>query len=238
MKKFGQHFRGNIVGYVALFVALGGVSYAAVTLPAGSVGTKQLKRNAVISSKVKNGSLLRNDFKAGQLPRGATGSAGVQGPTGPQGVGVTGPQGPGATRLQYDSGPTAANPTTLATFGSLTLSADCTAQGADLRARLLAETSTQATLTTRGELYPDGSDSPQLKSLNGPQAFPVGTATLASPDSDAISQNPREAELIEAIYTSGSNSVLIHAWVSVSAVTGDDPPTGECSVVGYAFPLS
>jgi hypothetical protein len=205
----------------------------------------------VISSKVKNGSLLRNDFKAGQIPRGATGSAGVQGPTGPQGVagatgptgapggdGVTGPQGPGATRLQYDSGPTAANPTTIATFGSLTLSADCTAQGADLRARLLAETSTQATLTTRGELYPDGSDSPQLKSLNGPQAFPVGTATLASPDSDAISQNPREAELIEAIYTSGSNSVLIHAWVSVSAVTGDDPPTGECSVVGYAFPLS
>jgi hypothetical protein len=37
----------------------------------GSVGNKQLKRNAVTSLKVKDRSLLARDFKAGQLPQGA-----------------------------------------------------------------------------------------------------------------------------------------------------------------------
>jgi hypothetical protein len=41
-----------IVACVALFVALGGTSYAAVTLAANSVGTKQLKNGAVTAAKV------------------------------------------------------------------------------------------------------------------------------------------------------------------------------------------
>jgi hypothetical protein len=46
-----------LVACVALFVALGGTSYAAIKLPANSVGTQQLKKNAVIGVKVKDGSL-------------------------------------------------------------------------------------------------------------------------------------------------------------------------------------
>ena len=65
-----------VIACIALTVALGGTSFAAVTLARNSVGTKQLKKNAVISSKVKNGSLLRADFKSGQVP------AGPQGPPG------------------------------------------------------------------------------------------------------------------------------------------------------------
>ena len=61
------------VAFVALLVALGGTSYAVVALPANSVGKKQLKKNAVTSVKVKNGALLRTDFKPGQLPAGARG---------------------------------------------------------------------------------------------------------------------------------------------------------------------
>lgn len=84
-----SHARRNVIAYLALFVALGGTSYAAVSLPANSVGGKQLKKNAVTSKKVKDGSLLRVDFKAGQLP------AGPRGATGPQGAqGVPGAQGP------------------------------------------------------------------------------------------------------------------------------------------------
>jgi hypothetical protein len=63
----------NVVASLALFLALGGVSYAAVTLPKNSVGSKQIKSNAVTSSKVKDGSLLGKDFKAGQLPTGPKG---------------------------------------------------------------------------------------------------------------------------------------------------------------------
>ena len=52
-----------VVACLALTIALGGTSYAAVTLPRNSVGTPQLKRNAVNSAKVKNRSLLGIDFK-------------------------------------------------------------------------------------------------------------------------------------------------------------------------------
>jgi hypothetical protein len=85
----------NVVSIVALFVALGGTSYAAIKLPKNSVSSKQLKANSVTSSKVKNGSLLSQDFKAGQLPKGATGSPGAPGATGAKGAtGSTGPAGP------------------------------------------------------------------------------------------------------------------------------------------------
>jgi hypothetical protein len=78
-----------VIAIVALVVALGGTGYAAVTLPANSVGTAQLKKDAVTSLKVKNGSLLRGDFKAGQIPAGP---AGPEGPAG--GAGPAGPAGP------------------------------------------------------------------------------------------------------------------------------------------------
>ena len=43
-----------VIALIALFVALGGTSYAAITLPKNSVGTKQLKKNAVTGVKIKN----------------------------------------------------------------------------------------------------------------------------------------------------------------------------------------
>jgi hypothetical protein len=73
-----------VVATVALFVALGGTSIAAVNaLPRNSVGTIQLKQNAVTSAKVRNGSLLRADFRRGQIPAGPRGAQGPQGPAGP-----------------------------------------------------------------------------------------------------------------------------------------------------------
>src|ERR671930_2560372 len=84
-----------VVACAAFFVTLGGVSYAAGVLPRNSVGTAQLKNNAVTSKKVKNHSLLRVDFKNGQVPRGPAGPAGPTGATGPKGAtGARGPTGP------------------------------------------------------------------------------------------------------------------------------------------------
>jgi hypothetical protein len=57
-----------VVACIALGVALSGTSYADVlSVPFNSVGSGQLKPNAVVSSKVKNGSLLAVDFKSSQL---------------------------------------------------------------------------------------------------------------------------------------------------------------------------
>lgn len=42
-----------VVSIIAMFIALGGTSYAVVQLPPRSVGPKQLKRNAVAASHIK-----------------------------------------------------------------------------------------------------------------------------------------------------------------------------------------
>jgi hypothetical protein len=97
-----RHLRRNLIGYVALLFALSSTSYAAATklLPPNSVGSRQ----------VINGSLLKADFKSGQLPRGdrgpagATGPAGSAGPAGPAGAkGQDGPPGP-VVLIYHNSG--------------------------------------------------------------------------------------------------------------------------------------
>ncbi len=100
-----------IMACVALAVALGGTGYAALRLPPNSVGTRQLKNNAVISAKVKNHSLRGVDFKPGQIPQGPAGRPGPAGPAGP--VGPAGPPGVAApgyvAQVVSQSSTTAAN---------------------------------------------------------------------------------------------------------------------------------
>ena len=84
-----------IIASAALILALTGSAVAAVALPRNSVGTAQLKPNSVVSSKVRNYTLVRADFKPGQLPRGTRGPAGPAGSPGPAGAaGPAGPPGP------------------------------------------------------------------------------------------------------------------------------------------------
>jgi hypothetical protein len=84
-----------VVALVALFVALGGSSYAALVLTANSVSSKHIRngqvrradlgKGSVNTTKVVNGGLLAEDFAAGQLPAGERGPQGPQGPQGAQG---------------------------------------------------------------------------------------------------------------------------------------------------------
>lgn len=104
MNSLTRYIRRHHIALLALFVALGGTSYAAVSLPKGSVGSDQLQHasvktlkiapgaitskrlengavvrkkigdGAVNSKKVANGSLLAEDFAPGALT--AAGSAG------------------------------------------------------------------------------------------------------------------------------------------------------------------
>lgn len=89
-----------VVATVALFLATTGTGVAVINaLPKGSVGTAQLKNNAVNSSKVKNRSLRAIDFAKGQLPK-ASPAAAVAGAKGPKGdTGATGPTGATATNV-------------------------------------------------------------------------------------------------------------------------------------------
>ena len=81
----GRTSFANVISMIALSVALGGTSYAAVKLPKNSVGSSQIKTASVSSSDVKNGSLREIDFRAGELPQGQQGLPGQQGPQGQKG---------------------------------------------------------------------------------------------------------------------------------------------------------
>lgn len=96
----------NVMATIAVFVALGGTSYAVAT---GSIDSREIKNNTVRSKDLRNndvrgrdirdgtigsndvsdGSLLSRDFQAGQLPSGPQGEPGPQGQkgdTGPPGI--------------------------------------------------------------------------------------------------------------------------------------------------------
>lgn len=103
---------GTVIACIALLVALGGTSIAAVRLARGSVGTAQLRNSSVTNaklaassvttSKVRNHSLLRVDFASGQIPVGPRGAAGPPGPPGAAGArGPTGPAGTSGTAAQW-----------------------------------------------------------------------------------------------------------------------------------------
>jgi len=70
----------NVVSALALFIALGGASYAALRLPKNSVGTRQIKNNAVNGPKIKAGSVGSGDLS--KSLRAQLMTAGVPGPAG------------------------------------------------------------------------------------------------------------------------------------------------------------
>jgi hypothetical protein len=78
-----------VVALLALVVALGGTSYAAVTLPRNSVGAAQLRTGAVRSAEVRDRSLRVADLSvaARRALRGQRGPAGPPGPAGTVGTG-------------------------------------------------------------------------------------------------------------------------------------------------------
>ena len=82
----------NVIATLALFIALGGISYAAIEIPKNSVGAKQLKAGAVTAEKVKDGSLSVKDLAPSTLvtktvggPKGDKGDKGDRGDKGEKG---------------------------------------------------------------------------------------------------------------------------------------------------------
>ena len=83
----------NVTASLALFIALGGTGYAAVTLPRNSVGNDQLRNNAVGPTELRPGAVRSSDIRnrtirVGDLSRrtrSALRTPGPQGPAGPAG---------------------------------------------------------------------------------------------------------------------------------------------------------
>lgn len=80
----------NVMATIAVFIALGGSSYAAIKVTGknvkdGSLTGKDVRNASLTSSDVKNGSLLAKDIKSGQLTGGGNGTPG-QDATAPAGA--------------------------------------------------------------------------------------------------------------------------------------------------------
>lgn len=121
MRRVLAYAKQHHIGLIALFIALGGTSYAAIHLPPNSVGTRQLRRHSVTPSKISPRTLrlFRGQSGAGGLP-GPAGPAGPKGARGPRGyrgyrgfrgaTGPTGPQGvPGTPGAPGTAGPPGAS---------------------------------------------------------------------------------------------------------------------------------
>jgi hypothetical protein len=106
LERVSHHVRSNVIGYIALFFALGlGSAWAATELGRNSIRAPQIAKNAVKApeiarnavrkaeirtngvgtAEVADGSLLEADFAMGQLPAGPQGVPGPQGERGEKG---------------------------------------------------------------------------------------------------------------------------------------------------------
>src|ERR1700755_226048 len=110
----------NVAASLALFLALGGAAYAATQLPKNSVGTNQIRKEAVTAAKIAEKARQQLQGARGpqgpQGPQGKTGKTGAKGATGARGAqGNTGAPGADGTGPAFEAVATPAVPTTIAT---------------------------------------------------------------------------------------------------------------------------
>ena len=177
----------NVIATLALFVALGGSSYAALKLPNGSVGSEQLKKNSVTSVKVRPGTLVTSDFNASARSR-------LRGPrgTGGRGGASRGRRGRRGSRARPRASRSGRNPTlppdlvnasemfTTSTSGRLYItgrlrsSTTCSA-GGDLKVSLYLD---GAPVAASGFTHPSGADT-RVTTFGLSDSVPAGDHTVS-----------------------------------------------------------
>jgi len=225
----------NVMSSIAVFMVLGGVSYAAATLPRDSVGTKQLRRNSVTHSKMASGSVGHKELRRRSVTRGALSTdirsqlakAGATGPRGPAGA-----AGPGAKRIHW-SAAASANPTstTILSIGGVTLGASCAQTGNGTQVSTSVRSSTAATFY---DLFSTNSGSdPNSPSNADTGSFQLSLAagqTLPSPGPEVDTGFFRAFATVHLV--TASRTITINA---VQFVDGD---ADRCSFEGTAVSAS
>ncbi|HEY1516719.1 MAG TPA: hypothetical protein VGF91_09900 [Solirubrobacteraceae bacterium] len=141
-----------VISIVALFFAFGGVSYAAFTIPKNSVGTKQIRGNAVTWQKIAPGTIGSARINQGLVQTRVTGTC-------------TGTN--GAIGQVTQSGHVVCNPSASEQFGSSSTGTGVTGTSANVASRSLGAGS----YLLLGDAYADniaGTDSTLTCTLSVP----------------------------------------------------------------------
>ena len=248
---FSKLFRPShsmLVAYIALFVALGGTSYAAISITGrqvvdSSLTGKDLKNGSVTTSDIRNYSLRAKDFKLGQLPvaatgaqgirgfkgeTGATGTTGAIGDTGAKGdTGTTGDTGAtGDTGLQGDPGADGSNgtPGPQGDPGTDGTNGTNGAPGADGTAVAFAHVSSAGTLDTANSENIVSAD--VVSPIAGVYCFTVSftprnlIATITSGNAISVKAS------LESIEPSGVCAAGTTAWVETITAVGGPKANG------------
>jgi hypothetical protein len=240
----------NVVATMAVFLALGGASYAAVSLPRGSVGSKQLRRHAVTQSKLAIGGvgtkqLRRRSVRGAKLARGGVKKGSLSpwirrqlarraapGPPGPTGSrGATGPRGPGAVRVHYSAAESATpNFVTALNTNGLTVRGSCDVGGGTTTLTFAVRSAQAATLqeTLTIDQGTDPTTPPAGATTGNLQINLPAGATLQPGGPSADSGYTRVA--VEGVYSTGTTTIDLHLFAIVNA------DAGRCSIDGLAVP--
>jgi hypothetical protein len=204
----------NVMSSIAVFfVVAGGTAFAASQLGKESVGTNQLKKEAVSLAKIKKAA--KNSLKGATGPTGAKGATGPQGPRGEKGETgpSTGPAG-GVLTGNYPNPGLAANSVTGANIQQGTLNQ---VKAANVYGVTYAET---------------GTGSPKLLAASDPGIkaggcflacsveFPVNVSECsATVSSTAIGASPGVGGSGETVPSSNPNTILVAMYDKEGALT-------------------
>jgi hypothetical protein len=224
-----------VVALVALFVALGGGAYAALKLPANSVGPAQLKKGAVTPPKLSPAAKTALS-KPG--PKGGTGARGPEGPRGDSGPrGGTGPKGdtglagPGATILNWDEAASATPvPKTIGTMLGDTFSAECLIPVAgEAEAKVFVLPSDGSLRWDIGtEATDNGTNVGRSASLNLPAGTVLAPFLIAGATANAANESNHHSEIVQLAPVRG------YLNIHTTASTQSSSQTCHVSVMGFA----
>jgi hypothetical protein len=216
-----------VVSMVALFVALGGVGYAAVTLPRGSVGAAQLRTAAVTETKIAAGAVRSFKIRTNAISttkvanNSLTGADILESSLGPVPK-VTGLNNTPLTRAVATAGANeaaarvAAPEIPLLTRGQLSVYGKCLKDSAvnQVRAEIFVKTTVDGAILQGGGVTLDGGDgslflnvgTPEINRRTDSEVAAVNAASAASNGFVAIS--PDGTAIRSLLYSGAKNGTL------------------------------
>jgi hypothetical protein len=207
----------NVVACLALFVALGGVSYAAL-LPNNSVGTKQLKRNAVTSAKIKKGAVTSTKIKKGAISSKLLGNNSV-GNSQTQFVKVL--KGPGAVAAAADEASAPKVP--IGSVGPFNFYGKCFINGANVQEKTYIE-------ITSGEATLGSEDGAELPTPTVQEYLTPGTPEKERAMEDDATAGPNKVSGVsndEEFQATATNGTQITGLIGGTGAKQGTPPIGD-----------